>query len=143
MIRYQESLDGVTADHLVGFWEGWPARPTPEAHLGILAGSERIVLAIDPEASGRVVGFVTAVGDGTLASYIPLLEVLPEYRGRGIGSELVRRMLGLLRDRYMVDLVCDQELVPFYERFGMARCGAMILRRREVAAAMSAGSVAR
>jgi ribosomal protein S18 acetylase RimI-like enzyme len=139
MIRYQESLDGVTAEHLAGFWEGWPTRPTPEAHLGILAGSERIVLAIDPEAAGHVVGFVTAVGDGRFASYIPLLEVLPDYRGRGIGSELVRRMIGLLGDRYMIDLVCDEELAPFYERFGMARCGAMILRRHEAVAALSTG----
>jgi ribosomal protein S18 acetylase RimI-like enzyme len=142
MIRYQESLDGVTADRLAGFWEGWPAGPSIETHLRILAGSEKVVLAIDAESSDRVVGFVTAVGDGVLASYIPLLEVLPEYRGRGIGSELVRRILALLGERYMVDLVCDEELVPFYERFGMARYGAMILRRPE-AVAVSAGSVAR
>jgi ribosomal protein S18 acetylase RimI-like enzyme len=142
MIRYRESLDGVTADRLAGFWEGWPARPSAETHLRILAGSEKVVLAIDTASSDRVVGFITAVGDGVLASYIPLLEVLPEYRGRGIGSELVRRMLELLGGRYMVDLVCDEELVPFYERFGMTRHGAMILRRPGAVAA-SAGSVAR
>jgi ribosomal protein S18 acetylase RimI-like enzyme len=141
MIGYQESLDGVTADSLAGFWEGWPARPSPEAHLRILAGSEKVVLAIDTHYSGRVVGFITAVGDGVLASYIPLLEVLPGYRGRGIGSELVRRMLALLGDRYMVDLVCDEALVGFYERFGMARHGSMILRRPELA--HLAGSVGR
>jgi ribosomal protein S18 acetylase RimI-like enzyme len=142
MIVYRESLDGVTADRLAGFWVGWPAGPSAEAHLRILAGSEKVVLAIDTESSDRVVGFVTAVGDGVLASYIPLLEVLPEYRGRGIGSELVRRMLELLGGRYMVDLVCDEELVLFYERFGMARHGAMILRRPDAVAA-PAGSVAR
>jgi ribosomal protein S18 acetylase RimI-like enzyme len=100
--------------------------------MRILAGSEEIVLAIDSDAEDRVVGFVTAVGDGVFASYIPLLEVLPEYRGRGIGSELVSRLLRRLADRYMVDLVCDEELFPFYERFGMVPYGAMILRRREV-----------
>ncbi len=131
MIAYQVDLAGVTPELLDGFWVGWPVRPSPETHVRILAGSEAFVLARDPEAGGRVVGFITAVGDGVLASYIPLLEVLPEYRGQGIGTELVRRLLDRLRDRYMVDLVCDEDLVPFYERFGMVRYGAMILRRRD------------
>jgi ribosomal protein S18 acetylase RimI-like enzyme len=131
LVDYRETLEGITPDLLTGFWEGWPAAPDPATHLRLLAGSEAIVLAIDPAADGRVVGFVTAVGDGVLAAYIPLLEVLPAYRGRGIGSELVRRLLARLRDRYMVDLVCDEDLVAFYERFGMVRYGAMILRQRE------------
>ena len=55
-----------------------------------------------------------------MSAFIPLLEVLPEYQRRGIGSELVRRMLLLLADTYMIDLCCDEELVGFYERFGLA-----------------------
>jgi predicted N-acetyltransferase YhbS len=54
--------------------------------------------------------------------------VLPEHQGRGIGSELVRRALTLLGDRYMIDLLCDEELVPFYDRFGMQRVVGMALR---------------
>ncbi len=69
-----------------------------------------VVLAVDGVA---VVGFITAISDGLLAAYVPLLEVRPEYRGRGIGSELVRRMVGRLEDLYMVDLVCDPELESF------------------------------
>ena len=100
--------------------------------MRILSGSEEVVLAIDSGDDDRVVGFVTAVGDGVFSSYIPLLEVLPDYQGRGIGSELVSRLLGRLADRYMIDLVCDEGLIPFYERFGMLPHGAMILRRRDV-----------
>jgi ribosomal protein S18 acetylase RimI-like enzyme len=71
------------------------------------------------------------VGDGVLAAYVPRLEVLPECRGRGIASELVRRLLARLNDRYMIDLVCDETLVPFYERLGMTRYTAIIIRRPE------------
>jgi ribosomal protein S18 acetylase RimI-like enzyme len=131
LIRYQENLEGVTPESLAGFWADWPISPSPETHMRILSGSEEVVLAIDSDAEDRVVGFVTAVGDGVFASYVPLLEVLPDYRGRGIGSELVGRLLRRLTDRYMVDLVCDEELIPFYERFGMVRYGAMVLRRRD------------
>lgn len=130
MIRYTSSLEDVTAERLTGFWVGWPDRPSPEAHLAMLAGSEAFVLAVDDDDGGRVVGFANAVGDGVLAAYIPCLEVLPGHQGRGIGSELVRRLLDRLSDRYMVDLVCDEDVMPFYERLGLLRHGAMILRRR-------------
>ena len=132
MIDYQDDLHGITPDRVVGFWVGWPAPPTQEMHLRIMPGSEAVVLAIDPAADGRVVGFVTAIGDGVLAASIPLLEVLPAYQGQGIGSELVRRMLAKLNDRYMVDLVCDEDVVPFYERLGLTPYRAMIVRRAAV-----------
>jgi hypothetical protein len=45
-----------------------------------LQGSDVIGLAREAE-SGRIVGFVTAVGDGVLSAFIPLLEVVPDYRG--------------------------------------------------------------
>jgi ribosomal protein S18 acetylase RimI-like enzyme len=129
VIEYTHRLDGVTADELEGFFVDWPAPPVTTSHLRILQGSEHVVIARDAE-TGRIVGFVNAVGDGVLSAYIPLLEVLPEYQGRGIGTELVRRMLELLGDRYMVDLCCDEELVAFYERFGMSRMVGMALRNR-------------
>ncbi len=54
-----------------------------------------------------------------LSAFIPLLEVLPEWQGRGIGTELMRRMFARLGALYMVDLCCDAELEPFYARLGM------------------------
>jgi ribosomal protein S18 acetylase RimI-like enzyme len=85
-----------------------------------------VVLAKDGD---RVVGFVTAISDGVLSAYIPLLEVLPEFQGRGIGSELVRRLFDRLGDIYMVDVVCDESVVPFYARFGLQRFDAALGRR--------------
>ena len=120
MIEYHDgpaALEGLTPDDLVGFFEGWPTPPTPERHLAHLRGAELAILAVET-GTGRVVGFVSAIGDGGLTAFVPLLEVLPAYRGRGIGSELMRRVLARLEDRYSVDLVCDPDLVPFYERLG-------------------------
>ena len=127
VITYQTEVGDVRPEALQGFFVAWPATPSPERQLALLNGSDYVVLARDTETK-RVVGFVTAVGDGVLSAYIPLLEVLPEYQQRGIGSELVRRMLELLEDVYMVDLCCDEELVSFYQRFGMGRWVGMGLR---------------
>ena len=133
-IRYTQSLEGLGPDDLAGgFWVGWPTPPSPALHHRMLEGSEAFVLAVDddvPEGTPPVVGFVNAVGDGVFAVFVPCLEVLPAYQGRGIGSELVRRLLARLEDRYSVDLVCDDDVVPFYERLGLRRWSAMVLRRR-------------
>jgi ribosomal protein S18 acetylase RimI-like enzyme len=128
MIHYSTILDGVTADHLRGgFFVGWPNPPSAEAHLRLLRGSAKVVLARQGE-DGDVVGFITAISDGVMAAYIPLLEVLPAYQERGIGAELVRRMLDQLQDFYMVDLLCGPELQPYYEQFGMRRAVGMMVR---------------
>jgi ribosomal protein S18 acetylase RimI-like enzyme len=133
VIEYVTTLDDVRPEHLDGFFVGWPTPPSQERHLALLRGSACVVLARDGE-SGRIVGFVNAVGDGVLSAFIPLLEVLPEYQDRGIGTELVRRLLGELESLYMVDLCCDEELVPFYERFGLVRWVGMGRRNREALA---------
>jgi ribosomal protein S18 acetylase RimI-like enzyme len=97
---------------------------------GTQALERRYVVLAREDDAGRVIGFVTAISDGVLSAFIPLLEVLPEWQGQGIGSELVRRILGDLEKFYMVDLMCDPELQPFYERFEMMLLGGMGLRRR-------------
>ena len=127
MIRYTESPQNIEPRDLDGFFVGWPNPPSAETHLRLLHGSDHVVLAID-ETVGRVVGVITAISDGVLSAYIPHLEVLPAYQGRGIGSELVRRMLDRLRDLYMVDLLCDADVQPFYERLGMRRALGMAVR---------------
>jgi len=125
MLRYTDSAAGITPDQLAGFFDGWPNPPTPETHLRILTGSDAVILAIE---DGRVVGFITAIADGALCASLPLLEVLPAHRGRGIGAELVRRMLARLSNYYAIDLACDPHLAPFYERLGFKPATAMLRR---------------
>ena len=128
MIRYTTSLDGIDGADLDGFFVGWPVPPSPALHRRILRGSEAVVLAWD-DGADRVVGFITAIGDGALAASISLLEVLPDHQGRGIGTELLRRILAGLEGRYMIDLTCDPDLIPFYERLGLVHADAMAIRR--------------
>lgn len=128
MVRYTDSIEGITRYCLRGgFFEGWPNAPLPETHLSILKNSDHIVLAISDETN-QVVGFITAISDGVLSAYIPLLEVLPAYRRQGIGTELMRQMMEKLRCLYMIDLITGPELEHFYRRFGMGAAFGMIVR---------------
>ena len=126
-ITYTESLNTFTADRMHGFFVGWPNPPSPQKLFKILANSSHIILAVDADTD-HVVGFINAISDKSLCAYIPLLEVLPNYQKTGIGSELVKRMLHQLKDYYMVDLSCDENMVGFYERFDMTSSTSMIIR---------------
>jgi ribosomal protein S18 acetylase RimI-like enzyme len=125
MIQYQTSLEGIQIDQLKGFFVGWPNPPTPATHLEILNRATHVVLALN---GSSVVGFVTAISDGILCAYIPLLEVLPSHQHQGIGSELMRRMLETLHEIYMIDLLCDPDLQAFYSKVGMEESSGMLVR---------------
>ncbi len=127
MIRYLDNLKNISSENLEGFFDGWPNPPSVEKHLQLLKNSDYIWLALDEETD-NVIGFITAISDKVLSVYIPLLEVLPEYKNRGIGSELVKRMLETTNNYYMVDLICDENLIDFYKRFNMFKSQGMIMR---------------
>ena len=130
------TIENITADQLQGFFVDWPNPPSPKTHLKILHNSSKIVVAIDP-STNKVIGFITAISDGVLSAYIPLLEVLPEYQWQGIGQLLVEKMLGQLENIYMIDLCCDEHLIPYYEKFGMFQSTGMVKRTYK----MQAGNI--
>ena len=127
MIEYMNTLDDIIPDNLDGFFVGWPNPPSATKHYELLEKSAYIWLAVDSETK-NVVGFITAISDEVLAAYIPLLEVLPEYKGKGIGKRLMENMLSTLSEFYMIDLLCDQELQEYYETFNMLRSQGMVFR---------------
>ena len=125
-VKYIDTIDEIASHQLQGFFVGWRSPLTPERHYELLRGSTHFIAALD---DNKVVGFITALSDGVISAFIPLLEVLPEYKNRGIGSELVRRMLEKLENITNIDLTCDPDLQPFYENFKMLRSTGMILRK--------------
>ena len=68
-------------------------------------------------------GLGNAISDGHLVVYFPHLVVRPEYQGRGIGTELVRRMKQRYHGFHQQVLVADGRAVDFYRRLGFTRAG--------------------
>lgn len=128
MIKYLTSLDGINSKHLYGFFVGWNKPLTPEQHFMTLQNSEYIVLAYDPEKK-RVIGFINALSDEVNFAFIPMLEVLPEYQNKGIGKQLMNKMISLLDHLNCIDLTCDKEMQSFYEKFGMLKSHGMVFRK--------------
>jgi ribosomal protein S18 acetylase RimI-like enzyme len=85
------------------------------------------VVAID-DASGNVVGVITAITDGVLAAFIPMLEVVPEFQHQGIGRQLVQRVVERLDPIYSIDLSCDPDMQLFYRGLGFQDATGMAIR---------------
>lgn len=125
MINYISDLKNISEQNLSGFFIGWPSPPNEKTLIEILKGSYKYILAMD---EGNVVGFINCLSDGVLSAYIPFLEVLPSHQGRGIGKELVRRMKSELAHLYMIDVLCDEDVIPFYEKLGMMTATGVCVR---------------
>lgn len=129
IISYQTNLQNIDAEYLEGFFVGWPKSPNSQKLWKILDNSQfKIIATINLEDKPKVVGFVAGLSDKVLTVYISLLEVLPPFQKMGIGRILMSKMLELTKDFYMIDLVCDQDLTSFYQKFGMKKQIAMSKR---------------
>lgn len=128
MIQYKLYTKELEETHISGgFFEGWPNPPSKEVHRRIMENSYKAVVAIDPETN-HIIGFITIISDGVLSAYLPLLEVIPSYRRKGIGAELVKRALEETKDLYMIDLLCNEDLQDYYEKLGMTKAKGMAIR---------------
>lgn len=122
MINYQTDLQNIEPRQLENFFVGWKNPPNSQQLWEILNNSEFKVLAVSNiESELKIVGFVNGLSDKVLTVYINLLEVLPEFQKKGIGTILMSKMLELTKDFYMIDLVCDENLTDFYQKFGMKK----------------------
>ncbi len=117
-IVYADDPTELSVDDLAEFFAGWRAAPAPERCLAAISEADACVLAFDGD---RLVGFATAITDHALFCFIPLVEVARSHRGRGIGSELVRRIARASGPIYGTYLCCDEDTASFYECLGFDR----------------------
>jgi ribosomal protein S18 acetylase RimI-like enzyme len=77
----------------------------------------------------RLIGYIDSVSNGVTDAYIQDLMIHPDYQGKGIGTELMNRMIAALKKRhiYMISVVYEEKLKAFYSRFGFFEmlCGQM------------------
>jgi GNAT superfamily N-acetyltransferase len=84
---------------------------------------------VTARSGGALVGFARALTDGAYRALIDDVVVDGTWQGRGIGRELVGRLLEQLSAVEEVRLVCGPELVPFYESLGFRTDAGPLMRR--------------
>ena len=108
-VAYSCSADAVNAEQLQGFIYRL-SDGSVRAHVAAFPAREFTRRYRSRRAQGPPRSLVTAINDGVSAAYLPHLEVLPDWHGMSIGSELMRRMLVQLAHLYVTELVCDPGL---------------------------------
>ena len=104
----------------------WAAGRPREIMDELIAGAARVVGLYD---AGRQIGFTRTVSDGHTQSYLADVYVLPAFRGRGLGVELVRFSVddGPLADTKWLLHTADAH--DLYRKFGFAEPGDRTLER--------------
>ena len=77
----------------------------------------------------ELVGYIDCVSNGVTDAYIQDLMVHPDYQGKGVGTDLMNKMIQCLKEKriYIISVVFEERLKPFYDRFGFYNmlCGQM------------------
>ncbi len=101
--------------HAVG-WADGPVTPFMLEHFN--QSFIQSTLVFSAWVDGRLVGCVRVLSDRMFRSVIYDLAVAPEYQGRGIGRELVRRCISTFpKSEWLVE---TQTAGAFYEKIGFA-----------------------
>ncbi|SCW33747.1 Predicted N-acetyltransferase YhbS [Paenibacillus tianmuensis] len=70
----------------------------------------------------KLVGMGRIISDGVITGIICGLCVLPSYQSKGIGKEMVNRMIDHCeRNRVIPQLMCTESLESYYESFGFKK----------------------
>jgi GNAT superfamily N-acetyltransferase len=119
--RISHELDAVQVPQLMELFASawWAVGRTESDTRQILAGSDVIVMVVH-RTSARLVGFARVLTDAVYLAVILDVIVAPDARGEGVGAMIMDAVLGHPQVRVVksVELVCQPELMPFYQRWG-------------------------
>lgn len=111
---------------------GWQSHFDDQLRAASLAASLAGVVFVDAHAG--TVGMARAVGDGLQYSYIQDVIVHPDHEGKGIATELVKRLVELLRPateaEMFIGLFASDAAVGVYESLGFQSSGAIGMHQR-------------
>ncbi len=117
-----EAVTSAPIEEIVELYKaaGW-WQESPEARAAIplmIRGSFSFMVARSIE--GRIVGMARVISDGHSDAYIQDVVVLQDYRGRGVGRELVRRLTQFCVSRKIawIGLVAEPGTQGMYEELG-------------------------
>jgi len=115
-IIYKETKDFEAKDLQNLFLSvAWSSGNYPEQLKIAMSNSHCVYSAWDGD---KLVGLMNSLSDGIMTAYFHYLLVHPDYHNRGIGRELVRRMLEKYNDYARKVLIAYDNELEFYKQCG-------------------------
>ena len=121
VIEYR-SRRNIAVGQLIALYRAnnWSSAEKPALLKKALADSHAVVTAWH---GATLVGLGNAISDGHLVVYYPHMLVHPDFQGRGIGTEIMRRLKVNYRGFHQHALIADGRAIEFYRKCGFTRAG--------------------
>ncbi len=104
----------------------WAPNRSRELVAGLVQSAQRVVGAYD---GSKQIGFCRVVTDGVSFAWLADVFVLPSYRGRGVGTEMVREAVERGPHAKLLWLLGTRDAHRFYERAGFRPASSTIMER--------------
>lgn len=114
----------------------WAAGRPRETQDLLIQEASRVVGLYDGD---RQIGFCRAFTDGVSVAYLADVYVLADYRGRGLGEELVREMVEHGPYAGVKWLLHTTDMHPLYRKLGFEEPNYKVLERRSTRNASESG----
>lgn len=136
-LSFTDDLAGIDWDELSALYRAAPLGDKSPADLKLVFGNSMFrVFALD---AGKLVGAGRALADGRDCSYLCDIAVLPDQQGRGLGREIVARLVRLSSAHRKIILYAVPGREPFYESFGFRRMATAMAIFEDPAKAYASG----
>lgn len=115
-------VDSWPEDEIVNLYRagGWWKDCYDKSKLKDLIKGSFVFMVVVEKETGKTLGMGRVLSDGVSDAYIQDLVVLNSYRGRGIGKELVKKLVEYCRSKGIcwIGLIAEPDQDGFYSRIG-------------------------
>ena len=122
----RDRIDVATVHGYVSEHAYWALGRPYETMQHLITDAARVVGLYD---DGRLIGFCRVASDDTTYAWLFDVYVLPEYRGRGLGVELVREAVENGPHARLRWILHTKDMHRLYARFGFATPGERCMER--------------
>lgn len=116
---WKQSIDGVDWEALSTLYRIAPLGDKSAASLATAFSNSRFVIFVYED--DQLVGAGRALADGADCSYICDVALLPSHQSRGLGKQIVSRLVELSAGHRKILLYAVPGKEPFYAKFGFRR----------------------
>ena len=138
-IELDDSKERIDRDEVHRFLSEvayWSLGRTRETQDRLIDEAARVVGLYDGD---RQIGFCRAATDRTSFVYLADVYVLEEYRGRGLGEELVREMVENGDLAHVRWILHTQDMHPLYRKVGFEEPSYKVMERRPASQSSESG----